>query len=1129
MSKESTYYKEIIDKLSQLKKKEYTLFAYIGIQASFLIGLILFVFFSLLELIGNFSPAVRTYFFFFTLLVFLFALSFLFIIPLLKYSGIIGKTDFFGTASKVGKSFPNIKDDLVNAMQLASSDASGTIYSDSLSDAAFQQVYTKTSNLRFDSIVSFKKAKELLLYATGITVFAALLLLVVPGLAEASGRILNFNTEFVPPVRFSFKVQPENVQVTKGDDVFISVKVKGEIPTEVFLATKTMEQTDFELQKLTADSNGVYNFPMKAIRTSTKYYATAENISSDVFDITVIDPPIIKNLDVKVIPPGYSKLPVSVQKDNGNVTGLPGTTVNILLSSTKKLKQAKLVFNDSTETKLKINDSEAEGKFIIKKDNAYKIILTDENNNENLSPITYTIKSLYDAYPTIEIIEPNKNTSLANDNRLPLLSKIADDYGFTKLILNYKLSASKYKNVQNDFLKIDIPFDKEQKSEEVNYIWNLAQLNLAAEDVVTYYLEIFDNDYVNGPKSTKSSTFTVRVPTLDEILAHADNTQTDASNDLNETLKQAEELQKKFEKINQDLKQDKKDLTWEEKEKIEKTMDEYQQLQDKVSKVSDKLKDMQQELQDNNLLSKETMEKYMELQKMMDEMTSPELKKLMEKMQDVLKKMNRQMTQDQMQNMKIDEEQFQKSIERTMNLLKRIQIEQKMDELVKRTEELQKKQDELNKETGEKDLSQKDNKDQLSQKQDQITKDIDKLSQEMKDLQQKMSELKDMPAEDMQKLSDEFDQQQNDQKSEQSSQQIQQNQQQQAMQNQQQISQNMKDMQQQLSQMQQSMQQQNQMQTLTDMMRILDNLLTLSKQQEDLKKQSESLDPNSNQFRENAEKQSNLQGSLDNILKQMSALSQKTFAITPEMGKSLGDAQRKMNQAIQTMQNRNGMTTKSLQRDAMKSINEAATMMKGSMEAMMQGGQGGGGMMSLMQQLQQMSGQQMNLNNMTQMLQQMQQGQLSPQQQGQLQRLAQQQQTISKSLAQLNQEAKQSGESKKIPANLEDIMNQMQEVITDMNSEKLDDNLIQKQERILSKLLDAQKSINERDFEKQRESNAGKNIVGKTPSELNLSTEEGKDKLRDELNKAAREGYTKDYEELIRKYYDALQKEKIKN
>ena len=108
-------------------------------------------------------------------------------------------------------------------------------------------------------------------------------------------------------------------------------------------------------------------------------------------------------------------------------------------------------------------------------------------------------------------------------------------------------------------------------------------------------------------------------------------------------------------------------------------------------------------------------------------------------------------------------------------------------------------------------------------------------------------------------------------------------------------------------------------------------------------------------------------------------------------------------------------------------------------------------------------------------------------------------------------------------------MHRMQEVITDMNSEKLDDDLIQKQERILSKLLDAQKSINERDFEKQRESNTGKEIAGKSPAELNLTTEEGRDQLRDELNKVVQEGYSKDYEELIRKYYEALQKENNKN
>ena len=182
----------------------------------------------------------------------------------------------------------------------------------------------------------------------------------------------------------------------------------------------------------------------------------------------------------------------------------------------------------------------------------------------------------------------------------------------------------------------------------------------------------------------------------------------------------------------------------------------------------------------------------------------------------------------------------------------------------------------------------------------------------------------------------------------------------------------------------------------------------------------------------------------------------------------------------------------------------------------------------MMQQLQRMSGEQMNLNNLTQMLQKMQQGGLSPQQQIEMQRLAQQQELIRKSLDQLNEEAKQAGETKKLPANLDKILDEMQEVVTDMKTQKLNDDLVQKQERILSKLLDAQKSINERDYEKERESTSGKDFASKSPDELNLPAKT-KNKITDELNKAVQEGYTKDYENLIRKYYEALQKEKIQN
>jgi hypothetical protein len=947
----------------------------------------------------------------------------------------------------------------------------------------------------------------------------------LPGLQAASYRLINYNQEFIEPPDFSFTISPGNREITKGEDVNIYVTAKGEAPDEITIATKKEDETVFNLQRVKPDSSGIYGLKLTSIRSSFKYYAFAQSISSGEFEIKVIDRPIVKTLELNISPPAYSKMDRVVQRDNGNVTALVGTRVNIILSSTKDLGRAYLEFTDSTIIDLDVKDNTAAGRIYVKRDNQYMIKLVDKIGNDNLSPISYQINALTDAYPSIKMIAPSMNIKLANDNRVDLSVEVKDDYGFSSLKLNYRLSSSRYEPPWNEYRQLNIPLKKTDKEITVNYIWNLTQLSLGVDDAVSYYLEIFDNDNVNGPKSAKTKVLSVKVPSLDEILAEADQVHSDAEMKLEQTLKEAEDLKNTLEEIDQELKKDAEKLSWEEKEKIENALDKYEELQKNMEDVSEQLQRMQNDLQQNNLLSEETMQKYMELQELMDEMTSEELKKALEELRNTLQQLNRRMTQDQLQNMKLDEERFKKSIERTLNLLKRIQIDQKIDELIKRTEELTEEQSDLKEQTNKSEGADQNEKNKLSDKQKDISKKLDDLNSEMKNLDEKMSELDDMPQEELDKIMDEMNEQQNENLSEQASQDIQQNQMQKAMQQQQQIEKNMSQLNQRLQNLKDQLMMQYQMQTFTDMMKILDNMLELSKRQEELKDETKKSEPNSSSFNEKAEMQENLKRNLSNLMSQMSELSQKTFAITPEMGRALGEAQKKMQQSIQAMQNRNGAFAGITQEEAMMHLNEAAMMMKGSMEAMMQGGGGSGGMMSLMQQLQQMSGQQMQLNNLTQMLKQMQQGQLTPQQQAEMQRLAQQQELIRKSLGQLNEEAKISGQSKKIPADLESIMNEMYEVLTDMKTEKLDDELIQKQENILSKLLDAQRSINERDFEKERKSRSGENLVLESPSEINLDSEEGKDKLRDELNKAVQEGYVKDFEELIIKYYNAIQNE----
>ncbi|MDR3668146.1 MAG: hypothetical protein P4L35_14990, partial [Ignavibacteriaceae bacterium] len=182
MGTDSNYYKEIIGKLENLTKREYTFIASLGVQSAVMAGVTVFTLFALLEMLFHFSSTVRTILILIFLVILIGGLGYLFLIPLLKYFNIFRKTDYFKTARKVGDNFPDVKDDLLNAMQLVSTYNLNSLYSNSLINAAFSQVYNKTRAIRFETIVSFKRARHLLLYFSGMIVVAFGLLGFVPGL-----------------------------------------------------------------------------------------------------------------------------------------------------------------------------------------------------------------------------------------------------------------------------------------------------------------------------------------------------------------------------------------------------------------------------------------------------------------------------------------------------------------------------------------------------------------------------------------------------------------------------------------------------------------------------------------------------------------------------------------------------------------------------------------------------------------------------------------------------------------------------------------------------------------------------------------------------------------------------------
>ncbi|MCL6098599.1 MAG: hypothetical protein M1391_08490 [Bacteroidetes bacterium] len=1083
---------------------------------------VLIILLSAVEILGEFGTTARTLLFYCSLLVLVGLLIWLVLIPLLKNYPFLFKPDYFDAAKKVGNHFPEIKDELFNALQLVTEHDAH--FSPELVNAAFERVYSKTKNFDFGSVVNFGSIKNFLRTAVITLTASVILLATIPGLRYASYRIINYSRNFSVPPKFVFTILPGNNEVTKGDNVSVVIKTIGEMPKEISLLMKQEDETEFAEKNLFADSSGAFKYEVGSVKNSFDYFASSEGIKSDLYKISVINRPVITNLELTIIPPAYSRLPEQTQRDNGNINALPGTRVRVSIAASREISKAAIAFGDSTTKPMQTVGAKASSEFTVMKDGNYQVFIADAQGNANINPISYSIKILSDAFPTIEMISPAQNIKLGKETKVSLVSKISDDYGFSKMNLNYRLAASKYRKSSDSFTQVPITISNTLKEDEVYFVWDLAPLVLAEGEVLSYYLEVFDNDNIGGPKSTKTRQFTITVPSLDEIFADADTKQQDATKDLSKSLQEADKLHDEFQKLSDDLKQNSKEISWDEKERAEKASEKFKELSKKVDEISQKLSEMKNDLAKNNLLSEETLKKYNELQDLLNQMSSDEMKDAFKRMQEALQSMMRDNVQMSLEDLKANEEYFKKSLERTVNLLKRIQVEQKVDELTKRAEEIAKKAEELKNKTNQSSLSDKANRDELSEHQSDITNDLKDLKDELKKLSEKMSGLTDMPKDELDKLQKEFDKQNNENLSSEAEKNLQQQQKSEAMQNQSQLSQNMQKMGKQFHGLQAGMQQMNQMKTFYDMMKIMNDLLTLSKDQENLKNKTDQLSPYSREFTENAKEQNEMIDNLSKVMKNMSALSQKTFAITPEMGKALGKAFSDMQQSITAMQNQNTPLAAQKQTNSMSDLNEAAELMKGGMDQLMSGGQGVG-MMSMMQQLQMLSQQQMDLNKLTQM---MNQGQLSQEMLAQMQRLAQQQDAIRKSLEELNKEARESGESKRLAANLEKILNEMKEVVTNLQSQKVNDDLVKRQERILSKLLDAQTSINERDYEEQRKSTAGKNIDRTSPPDLILNTDEGRNKLKDELTRAIKEGYKKDYEDLIRKYFESLEKERSK-
>jgi len=551
-------------------------------------------------------------------------------------------------------------------------------------------------------------------------------------------------------------------------------------------------------------------------------------------------------------------------------------------------------------------------------------------------------------------------------------------------------------------------------------------------------------------------------------------------------------------------------VNWEQQQKTEDILNKMENVTQQIDEMQDALEQISEQLEKNNLVDKGLQEKFSKLQDLLDQVMTPELQEAMDKLREAMDEMDPQKMLQALEDFEFNMEDMEEQLDRFIDMFQQAMAEQKMDEVVKRLEEMVTEQNDIV------DEFQKDDGQSLSEmasRERRQEENYSRLDQVMKDAADAIQQYAPQPASDLNELR-QSDLAENAQQSLSEARQQMQSGDKASEKPASAASEKLKKMLEQAQMIQQQFQQQTVAEMMEQFQKVLQNTLAISDHQENISFSSAGLRSNNPRLKEINETQDRIRRRTNQLFAQLMELSRKTFYISPKINQTLGKAQVSMDKSIAKLEQKQVSSAIREQKTAMENLNKAARLMLDAMDQMQSSGSASG-FESFMEQMEQMSQQQQGINQGTMQLGQM--GMMA--QQAMMQRLQAQQKALQKSLNDLLSEMP--GEDS---GGLGKASQDMEEVIKDFKRRQVTRNTRERQERILSRMLDSQKSMTQRDYSKKRKSETGEEMLYSGPAGLPAGLGERDLLLIKAMEDALNEGRSREYQDMMKTYFRQLQK-----
>jgi hypothetical protein len=1056
------------------------------------ISLILVFYFTAvcLEYFGRFNSLTRGILFYAFCLSTLYVLIKLIVFPLLQLYKMGNIISYNQAAKIIGNHFFEVQDKLLNVLQLKELSENLNFQKHELLIAGINQKIAELKPIPFASAINFNENIKYSRYLGGVVFLLLAFAFFLPSFySDSTIRLLKYNEYFEIPSPFNFTINPSQLKTPRNTNFDLRIQISGEaIPDKAYI---DYEGTRIKLEK---ENKTQFFYSFKNVQKNIPFRIYADGFFSKEFLLEVLPNPLLLDFTIKATYPTYTGKQNELLKNTGDIIIPQGTKIKWEFN-TRDAENFYFIIADSS---IKINPSNNLGLFEFSNTGIknFTYALTTSNSLiHSRDTVFYTVSVIPDLHPIIDLEE---KTDSINNNYIYFKGLIKDDYGFSSLLFKSRFIAKEGKTVDEKYASTPIRFNRSSTQEPFFYVLNLNDFDLKPGDELEYFFEVWDNDAINGSKSARSSKTVYKSLSVDELKKESEQKSTEIKQELESSINQAKKIQRELESLNKSL-SNKKQASWEDKQKIETLLKMQLNLQKNMENIQ------QKNTQKNDLRNKAEeldpalLEKQEKLQELFDKLMTDEMKELFKKLEEMLDNIDKNQLQQELEKMSLNNEDLKKELDRSLELFKKLEVEQKLEDLLNKLNSLNKEQQQLAKET---EQSKGKNQEELKNKQEELNKQFEELRKELNELEKMNNELeKPNKLENTDKQEQEIENEMQN-----SQQQLENNKNKKASDSQKSAAEKMEKlaekMQESLSAMQGGGEQQAE--DLNKLREILENLIQLSFDQEDLMKQVKTTSINDPNYIKLTQKQKRIKDDTKVIEDSLYALSKRVIQLEADINREISEINMNIAKAINELAERKKENAQSRQQFAMTGFNNLALLIDEAVQAMQQQmaqqipGQGscnkpgasgkpkpGNSSLPSMKQLQEQLNKQMQ-----EMKKSMEKGNqqgpgMKPGQQGgmnmskELAKMAAEQQALRQQLQELSEQLLKNG--KNGSRALDDISKLMEQTETDIVNKNISSETIRRQQDILTRLLEAENAEREREFEEKRESKEVKNYELSNP------------------------------------------------